>query len=53
MMAGLAAGVWGGADTLPAPETDLVAEPTWTTAQHESARERWAAAVALTTAWSA
>jgi glycerol kinase len=52
MMAGVAAGVWSSADALPAPEIDLVAEPSWPDSQHEAARERWGRAVALSASWS-
>jgi glycerol kinase len=52
MMAGVAAGVWDSADALPAPASDLVAEPSWPETQHEAARERWARAVALSAGWS-
>ena len=51
MMAGLAAGFWGGVDELPGVETDLVCEPSWSASEWEARRERWAAAVAVAAGW--
>jgi glycerol kinase len=39
---GLAAGVWDDLDAIPEIPLDLVAEPSTTTAERHSERERWA-----------
>jgi glycerol kinase len=51
LMAGLAAGFWGGDEELPAVATDLVAEPSWGPAERAHRRERWAEALALAVRW--
>jgi glycerol kinase len=51
MMAGLAAGFWGGVDELPEVVTDLVAEPSWPESERADRRARWAKAVAVTARW--
>lgn len=51
MMAGLAAGFWGGVSELPEVATDLVAAPSMTPAARAGLRERWSEAVAVAGHW--
>lgn len=52
MMAGLAAGVWGGVGELPPPVIDQVAEPSWTEPERAERRRAWCDARALAARWA-
>jgi glycerol kinase len=52
MVAGLAAGFWGGVEDFPPLARDLTAEPSWSRSERERRRERWRAAVELSTSWA-
>jgi glycerol kinase len=51
MLAGLAAGVWDGLDSLPRIAPDAVAEPALAPSQRARDRERWAQARELAASW--
>ena len=51
-LAGLAAGLWAGPDSLPQVPLDLCAEPALAESARDAERERWAAARELTAAYA-